>query len=317
MANSSTVFISYSWDDDSHIQWVEALAARLRSDGIETILDRWEVAVGEHFTHFMERSIARSDYVLLVCTPTYRLKSENRMGGVGYEGNIMTAELCDSQNHSKFIPIIAKGTRAESVPTWRKGARDLDLSDPARFEDGYRQLLAALLGQRPGAPLPEPSTRDTRQIADPPIPPDLSPALPVRILDIIVDEVGEPPMDGTPGCGLYSVPLKLNRHPSEYWAQAFLAAWRHPRRSTSRHRPENIEVCADRIILTRTTMEEILDNHRETLSLCIQDANAEEARHLARQAAEQAAARERSDEHRRNAKDVASRIWFDQDGANA
>ena len=32
-------FMSYSWDDDQHKEWVAKLATNLREDGIETILD--------------------------------------------------------------------------------------------------------------------------------------------------------------------------------------------------------------------------------------------------------------------------------------
>ncbi len=37
----------------------------------------------------MERSITGSDYVLIVCTPTYKQKADARVGGVGYEGHII------------------------------------------------------------------------------------------------------------------------------------------------------------------------------------------------------------------------------------
>lgn len=35
------VFISYSHDNDEHKEWVLQLATRLRSNGIDVILDRW------------------------------------------------------------------------------------------------------------------------------------------------------------------------------------------------------------------------------------------------------------------------------------
>src|SRR5271165_3498164 len=33
-------FISYSWDDDAHREWVKQLATRLRDDGVDVTLDR-------------------------------------------------------------------------------------------------------------------------------------------------------------------------------------------------------------------------------------------------------------------------------------
>ena len=103
-------FMSYSWDDDQHKEWVASLATNLRDNGIETILDQWHAVPGDQLPEFMERQIRENDYVLIICTPNYRLKSDGRKGGVGYEGDIMTAEVHNQRNHRKFIPILARGT---------------------------------------------------------------------------------------------------------------------------------------------------------------------------------------------------------------
>ena len=34
------VFVSYTWEDNEHMDWVENLATRLRRDGIDITLDR-------------------------------------------------------------------------------------------------------------------------------------------------------------------------------------------------------------------------------------------------------------------------------------
>lgn len=111
-------FVSYSWDDDSHKKWVADLAAALRADGVETILDQWHAVPGDPLPAFMEKEIRENDYVLIICTPNYRLKSNDRKGGVGYEGYIMTAEVYGQGNHRKFIPILARGTWENSAPSW-------------------------------------------------------------------------------------------------------------------------------------------------------------------------------------------------------
>jgi hypothetical protein len=66
----------------------------------------------------MEREIRENDFVLVVCTPKYKTKSEARIGGVGYEGDIMTAEVLANQNHRKFIPVLARGAWIEAAPSW-------------------------------------------------------------------------------------------------------------------------------------------------------------------------------------------------------
>ena len=58
-------FVSYSWDSDQHKKWVRELAARLRSDGVDVILDQWHLLPGDQIPEFMERSVRESNYVLI------------------------------------------------------------------------------------------------------------------------------------------------------------------------------------------------------------------------------------------------------------
>src|SRR5215211_6366551 len=102
------VFISYAWEDDIKT-WVLDFATRLRSDGVNAILDQWETAPGDQLTEFMEKSVRESDFVVFICTPTYKRKSDRRKGGVGYEGSIITGEVFAKNNHRKFIPVLRKG----------------------------------------------------------------------------------------------------------------------------------------------------------------------------------------------------------------
>lgn len=96
---------------------------------------------------------------------------------------------------------------------------------------------------------------------------------PIRLVEVVVDQVTEPLNDGTPGSALYLVPIRLSRTPSWAWEQAFLNAWRSPRQFTSMHRPRIARIEGDCIVLDGTTIEEVRDIHRATLVLCVEDAN--------------------------------------------
>lgn len=145
-------FVSYSWDSDQHKEWVAKLATDLRHDGIETILDQWHTELGDQLTEFMERQIRENDYVLIVCTPNYRLKSDERKGGVGYEGDIMTAEVHNQRNHRKFIPILAQGSWEEAAPSWLKGKYYVDLSSADKYKENYPDLVTTVRRERRMAP---------------------------------------------------------------------------------------------------------------------------------------------------------------------
>jgi hypothetical protein len=96
-----SAFVSYSWDDEPHKTWVRDLSARLRGDGMNVILDLWATAPGDQLPQFMETAVRENEFVLIVCTPRYKEKSDKRLGGVGYEGDIMTGEVFTTKNRRK------------------------------------------------------------------------------------------------------------------------------------------------------------------------------------------------------------------------
>src|SRR5436305_14829781 len=88
------VFISYSWDSPEHLDRVLELSDRLRADGIDCILDQYEVAPPEGWQRWMERQIEEADFVLVICTARYlrRVKGEEKPdveNGVRWESVIM------------------------------------------------------------------------------------------------------------------------------------------------------------------------------------------------------------------------------------
>ena len=145
-------FISYSWDDSDHQKWVKLLATKLRESGIESILDQWHAVPGDQLPQFMETAIRDNNFVLIVCTPNYKKKSDFRTGGVGYEGDIITGEVFVSKNQRKFIPILARGSWEESAPTWLKGKYYTDLTDGTFNNDNFVKLIATMLGKNEEPP---------------------------------------------------------------------------------------------------------------------------------------------------------------------
>ena len=141
-----TVFISYSWEDEEHREWVKCLADRLIYDGINVNIDQYDLTLGDRLPQFMEQQISKATYVLIICTPTYKSKSDERKGGVGYEGHIISGELLTQQNERKFIPIIRKGDIENSIPTCLAGKFGVDLSICSDYEKNYKKLVDTLKG---------------------------------------------------------------------------------------------------------------------------------------------------------------------------
>lgn len=65
------LFISYSHDNEQHKEWVAKLASDLRSHGVDVILDRWDLRIGDDLPFFMENGLSKSNLVLVICSSLY------------------------------------------------------------------------------------------------------------------------------------------------------------------------------------------------------------------------------------------------------
>ena len=144
----ATVFISYSWDDENHKNWVLELANKLVEDGIDVLLDRYDLKAGKSLTHFIESSISKADKIIIVFTPNYKLKATNRRGGVGYEYSIMNAELYQNQtDNDRIIPVLRKGRQKESIPEFMQQYIHLDMTNDSNFELSFTDLKREILDE--------------------------------------------------------------------------------------------------------------------------------------------------------------------------
>lgn len=300
----SKVFISYSWEGEDHKDWVRHLADSLLENGIDATLDQYDLTLGDRLPQFMEQSITDADHVLVICTPTYKEKSDARKGGVGYEGHIISGELFSNGNERKFIPIIRKGTAQTAMPASLSGKLGIDLKNGPHYASNFSDLLTTLQGTKTKPPI-----QITRSTSKPT--PDIAEDDPIHILGIITDQVTLPRMDGTYGSALYKIPFRLSRYPSEIWRELFVRNWNDPPKFTTMHRPGIASVAGDEIILDGTTIEEVRDYHRETLMLCVEKTNKEEQAILNERKRIEEQENLRKDRHYSQVKEIAGGISFD------
>jgi len=309
-----TAFISYSWDSDGHKSWVRDLASRLRSDGVDVTLDQWHLVPGDQLPQFMERAVRDREYILIVCTRRYKQKSDLRVGGVGYEGDIMSSEVFTERNQRKFIPILREPPWADSAPSWLLGKYYVDLSESPYSEIQYQDLLSTLLGTRPQAPpVGNAAHRQplTASVAGSVLPAMAQTFDPIKITGVVIDQVGTPRGDGTRGSALYRVPFRLSRRPPPLWAELFPACWDHPPRFSSMHRPGIASVVGDLLILDGTTVEEVQQYHRDTLILAVEETNNRYVKTRAETEARQEEEAKRIADHKRHVEEQAKTISFD------
>lgn len=169
------VFISYSHDSQEHKKWILELATRLRNNGIDAILDQFELQPGSDIPHFMETHLASSDKILMICTDKYVDKANKGQGGVGYEKMIITANLMKSIDENKIIPIIRQ-TATTEVPTFLKSKLYINFSKPDDFEFSYDELVRTIhnsplfkkppIGNNPFKPVTKEKIQDDTKLLD-------------------------------------------------------------------------------------------------------------------------------------------------------
>lgn len=149
------VFVSYSHDSEQHKDWVLALATRLVANGVDVVLDQWDLRLGSDLPHFMEQGLSKAHRVLAVCTESYVGKANAGRGGVGYEKMILTAQLMQDVTSDRIVPVIRANSLSQLVPTFLSSRVFIDFRDDLAFETKYAELVRDIHGQeiKPRPPL--------------------------------------------------------------------------------------------------------------------------------------------------------------------
>jgi hypothetical protein len=146
--NEPKVFISYSWTNRSHQEMVKQWADRLIADGIEIILDIYDLKEGDDKYAFMESMVTDPSvsHVLVVCDQKYTDKANARESGVGTESQIISSEVYAKVKQSKFIPIACEfGDDGEPIlPTFMKNRMWINFSSPEAENENWEQLVRLL-----------------------------------------------------------------------------------------------------------------------------------------------------------------------------
>ena len=142
-AETKKVFISHYWNEQE--KEIE-LAERLLSNGIDVILDVYDLKGGQDKYAFMEQSVNNPsvDKVLIICDRSYMEKANDRSCGVGDETVIISPEIYGQMKQEKFIPIAFEVDEEGNacIPHYLKTRIYIDLTtEDDRYEIEYEKLL--------------------------------------------------------------------------------------------------------------------------------------------------------------------------------
>jgi len=167
------VFISYSWTDQSHQELVKHWADRLIADGVNVILDIYDLKEGDDKYAFMESMVTDENvtHVLVVCDKAYAEKADARKAGVGTESQIISGEIYEKVKQSKFIPIVCEFSDdvKPTLPIFMKSRIWINFSSPEAENENWEQLIRLLYG-KPQHVKPEKGKAPTYIVSEIPVP---------------------------------------------------------------------------------------------------------------------------------------------------
>lgn len=135
------VFISYSWSSLGHQSLVKQWAEQLVADGVDVILDIYDLKEGQDKFVFMERMVTDPSvtHVLVICDKTYSEKADARKAGVGTESQIISREVYEKVEQSKFIPIVCEFSDDGNpfLPTFLKTRIWINFSSPEVVNENW------------------------------------------------------------------------------------------------------------------------------------------------------------------------------------
>lgn len=145
------VFISYSWSSPTHQEWVIQLASELIESGIEVVLDKWDLKIGQESIAFMEQMVTdlSIDKVIIITDRIYANKADGRLGGVGTETQIISKQIYEQIDQERFIAIISEkdDTGKPYLPTFYNSRVYIDLSQADSYSENFEALIRCIYGQ--------------------------------------------------------------------------------------------------------------------------------------------------------------------------
>lgn len=148
-------FVSYAWTSEDHVARVRKLVDYLRHNGVDVILDQYALQPGMDTDRFMEQVAQQHvQKVIAICDANYVQKANNRTGGVGKEGTIMSQHVYDQlmaqgspdEQRRRFVAVIFGLTDGKpQMPAMFGSSLYIDMSTDEKYDANLDRLLRFLL----------------------------------------------------------------------------------------------------------------------------------------------------------------------------
>jgi len=147
--NIPNCFISYAWGEIEHEHWIDRLAKDLQNAGITVLLDKKDsVAIGANVSRFISL-IEKSEFIVVVGTPLYRKKYENKVSETGSvvaaEVDLINLRLMSREEDKKTVlPLLLEGDEENSFPPLIRGRVYGDFRTEKKYFESIFDLILTL-----------------------------------------------------------------------------------------------------------------------------------------------------------------------------
>ena len=140
--NQIRIFITYSTKDSD---WVTSLANRLEAeDNFHVIWDQYDIDNRDDHYKYMDDSIMGADYILVICTPDYKKRADDQLGGVGYETQILKPYNHKQITQNQKSNLIPLEVTPDCLPIYLTGRNPISFIRDDDFEKSYQNLVKTL-----------------------------------------------------------------------------------------------------------------------------------------------------------------------------
>ena len=129
-----------------------AIADRLMKDGgVDVVIDDYDLKEGQDVNVFMERLKHDESlhFCLILSDSAYAKKANERKKGVGTEAQIISKEIYDSVEQTRFVPVVMENDDQNKpcLPTFLQSRKYIDFSSAEKRNQNWEKLVRLLHGK--------------------------------------------------------------------------------------------------------------------------------------------------------------------------
>ena len=241
----------------------------MKNKGIDVHFDRNGLTYGDSISEFIDNNLEKADFIIVICTKKYKEKSDARIGGVGYEVNIIANQMMNDKSKKKIIPILREKSPENSIPLFLSGKYYIDFSSQEKYSENFKKLVDVLKGDKK-----ESVSNTSNRIVDILFPGSVYTE--ITILDYSITKLEVPYLNKPELSNYIKCVFTLSSSPSDVWEVFFHQNWKRNNFEIT----SKVLILENEIILNGFLNQNLISYYKEKISQCVAEANKDEKNYL-------------------------------------